>query len=426
MKILLLGNGGREHALAWKISQSAHCEKLYIASGNAGTIQHGENIEIDVNDFGLLETFCQQKFIEMVIVGSEAPLVKGITDFFAGNAYLRHIYIIGPGMAGAQLEGSKAYAKDFMKRHNIPTAAYKEFTAQTFYDGLEYIKHHQLPVVLKADGLASGKGVVICYSHEDAGREFELMLNGKFGSAGSKVVMEQFLTGIELTVIILSDGDNYVILPSSKDYKKIGAGDVGLNTGGMGAVSPPQFVTYETIQKIDTSIIGPTLEGLKKDDIQYKGFLYFGLIKNGDDFYVIEYNCRLGDPETQAILPRIKNDIVELFIAASENKLSEIKMAFDERACATVILASHGYPEKFDIGKPISGLENTENCMLFHAGTKLDENGTLLTNGGRVMAVSCFGNNLSEALRNCYVNAGRIYFESRYFRNDIGWDATKN
>lgn len=422
MNILLLGSGGREHAMAWKISQSPQCTKLYIAPGNPGTAQHGENIQIKATNLTALGEFCITAAIDMVVSGPEDPLVKGLADHFAADPKLQHIPVIGPDKKAAQLEGSKAFAKAFMLRNNVQTPAYKQFNNNSVQEGISYLKTHNLPIVLKADGLAAGKGVVICNTTEEAINEFTSMLSGKFGEAGNTVVAEQFLQGTELTIIILTDGENYLMLPPSKDYKKIGDGDKGLNTGGMGAVSPPPFADEVFINKVKDKIIAPTLNGLKKEGIRYKGFLYFGLFKCADEPFVIEYNARLGDPETQVILPRIQNDIVDLFIAVANGKLSGKKLMTDECACATVVLASDGYPEKYETGYSITGMENTEDCMLFHAGTILDENNNLLTSGGRVMAVSAYGRDIYEALRTCYVNTGRIYFDTRYFRRDIGWD----
>lgn len=422
MKILLLGAGGREHAQAWMISKSPQCEKLYIAPGNPGTMQCGENVAIATTDFNSLATFCSDKKIDMVIVGPEDPLVKGVVDYFENDLRVKHIPVIGPNKLAAQLEGSKAFAKAFMLRNNVATPRYKEFSTGHFNEAEKYLQQHLMPVVLKADGLAAGKGVVICQTKEEAITEMHLMLGGKFGEAGNKVVVEEFLTGIELTVIILTDGENYLILPPSKDYKKVGEGDTGLNTGGMGAISPPPFATDAFMAKVEEKIIRPTMAGLKKENIRYKGFLYFGLFKCGDEPYLIEYNARMGDPETQVILPRIQNDILELFQSVASHNISETKLVIDQRNCATVILASHGYPGEFEKGAAISGIENCENALIFHAGTKLDENNTLITSGGRVLAVTSYGNTLDEALTNCYINAGRIYFSTRYFRRDIGFD----
>ncbi|MFN3939638.1 MAG: phosphoribosylamine--glycine ligase [Chitinophagales bacterium] len=419
MRILLLGSGGREHAMAWKIAQSPLCEKLWIAPGNPGTALCGENVSLSPTDFKALIAFCDKQKIDMVVVGPEDPLVNGVVDFFAEHS---EIPVIGPKALGAQLEGSKAFAKQFLMRHAIPTAAYKEFSSDKLEAGLQYLEKHSLPVVLKADGLAAGKGVVICASVSDAQKELKLMLGGKFGKAGSKVVIEEFLSGIELTVIILTDGSSYVILPPSKDYKRIGEGDTGLNTGGMGAVSPPPFADAMFMQKIKSRIIEPTLQGLKNDAIPYKGFLYFGLINVQGNPFVIEYNCRMGDPETQVIMPRIQSDIVEVFQAVANTNLHKVDFKTDERVCTTVILASHGYPGEFEKGKVITGLENIEDCLVFHAGTQLNAQGALVTSGGRVMAVSAYGSDHYSALQKCYANAGRIYFASRYFRRDIGFD----
>ncbi|MBC8172629.1 MAG: phosphoribosylamine--glycine ligase [Chitinophagales bacterium] len=422
MKILLLGAGGREHALAWKICQSPQCEKLYIAPGNPGTALCGENINIAATDFDKLAACCLDKKIDMVVVGPEDALVKGVVDYFATTDAVKHIPVIGPDKMAAQMEGSKTFAKAFMQRNNVRTPAYKEFSKENIDPAKHYINNHALPIVLKADGLAAGKGVVICDTHEQAISELQLMMSGKFGDAGNKVVIEQFITGLELTVIILTDGEDYLMFPPSKDYKKIGDGDTGLNTGGMGAISPPLFATEEFLLKVKEKIIQPTLDGLKKEGLMYKGFLYFGLFKFDDEPYVIEYNARMGDPETQVILPRIKNDMIDLFKAVAENTLGSKRLEIDERACATVILASHGYPGEFEKGKIITGLENVEDCLVFHAGTKTDDTNTLITSGGRVLAISAYGKDAEEALRTCYVNAGRVYFESRYFRRDIGWD----
>lgn len=422
MKILLLGSGGREHAQAWMISRSPQCEKLYIAPGNPGTLQYGENVAIATTDFESLASFCSDKKIDMVVVGPEDPLVKGVVDFFENDERVKHIPVIGPNKEAAQLEGSKAFAKAFMLRNGVASPGYKEFSSAEINEAIEYLQTHALPVVLKADGLAAGKGVVICATHDDAINEMQLMLNGKFGEAGNKIVVEDFLTGIELTVIILSDSENYLILPPSKDYKKVGDGDTGLNTGGMGAISPPPFATKEFMDKVEEKIIRPTMAGLKKEGILYKGFLYFGLFKCGDEPFLIEYNARMGDPETQVILPRVQNDILDLFQSVAQGNISEKHLVIDPQTCATVILASHGYPGEFEKGKPITGIENCENALIFHAGTRLDENNTLITSGGRVLAVTSYGNTLDEALTNCYINAGRIYFESRYFRRDIGFD----
>lgn len=422
MNILLLGSGGREHAQAWKIAQSAHCSKLFIAPGNPGTAMVGTNIPIKATDFPALADFCVDQKIDMVVVGPEDPLVKGVVDYFRNTESVSAIPVIGPDQSAARLEGSKAFAKAFMQRNQVQTPAYREFTKNEIQQGVQYLKDHSLPVVLKADGLAAGKGVVICNTADEAIAELNQMLDGKFGEAGNKVVVEEFLHGIELTVIIITDGTDYLILPPSKDYKKIGDGDTGLNTGGMGAISPPPFATETFMNKVRSRIIDPTMQGLKNENIQYKGFLYFGLFNCNDEPYLIEFNARMGDPETQVILPRVKNDLIELFMAVDNSTIGQQTLQTDERACATVILASYGYPESFEKGKAITGIENTENCMVFHAGTTIDQNNDLVTSGGRVMAISAMADHLDEALRICYANAGRIYYETRYFRRDIGWD----
>jgi phosphoribosylamine--glycine ligase len=420
MKILLLGSGGREHAMAWKIAQSPLCEKLFIAPGNPGTALEGTNVPIPVNDFDAQADFCRNNDIGLVVVGPEDPLVNGVVDYF--QQHLPNIPVIGPPAAGARLEGSKAFAKEFMLRHDIPTAAYRAFTTAEKQAGLDYLAQHSLPVVLKADGLAAGKGVLICHTLEEALDGFSAMLDGLFGSAGSKVVVEQFLTGIELTVIVLTDGKSWKILPPSKDYKRIGEGDTGLNTGGMGAVSPPPFATPDFMQRVEQEVIRPTIWGLAAERIPYKGFLYFGIIKVGDAPYVIEYNSRMGDPETQVIMPRIFSDIVPLYLAIARGELASEEFETDPRAAATVVLASHGYPGSFEKGKVITGLEHLENCIVFHAGTARNEAGELLSNGGRILTLTSYGSNLPEALQGCYANTARIYYDNRYFRRDIGFD----
>ncbi len=422
MNILLLGSGGREHALAWKIAQSKHCSQLFIAPGNPGTATCGINVPVAATDFDALKSFCLQQAIDMVVVGPEDPLVKGVVDYFQQDSSIAHIPVIGPNKTAAQLEGSKAFAKAFMLRNQVQTPAYKTFTAADSDAAIAYLQQHAMPVVLKADGLAAGKGVVICQSPEEAIEEFRQMVSGKFGAAGNRVVVEQFLTGIELTVIIITDGQSYRILPPSKDYKRIGDGDTGLNTGGMGAVSPPPFATDAFMQKVQSLIIEPTMQGLKKEGIHYKGFLYFGLFNDRNEPYVIEYNCRMGDPETQVIMPRVASDIIEVFQAVAAETLANQPLEIDPRPCTTVILASHGYPGTFEKGFPITGIEQTTDCMVFQAGTAHNERNELVTAGGRVMAVSAYGQTLDEALRTCYINAGRIYYDSRYFRRDIGFD----
>ena len=420
MNILLLGSGGREHALAWKIAASPLCTQLYIAPGNPGTAALGTNVPMGVNDFAAIAEFCRREKINMLVVGPEDPLVGGIVDYC--HQELPEVAVIGPQAIGAQLEGSKDFAKQFLLRHRIPTASYRTFDGTKLEAGIAYLQQHSMPVVLKADGLAAGKGVLICQDAAEATAAFSDMLGGKFGTAGSKVVVEQFLKGTELTVIILTDGRSWKILPPSKDYKRIGEGDTGLNTGGMGAVSPPPMATPAFMERVEKEIIAPTMQGLQQEQIPYKGFLYFGLIEVKGAPYVIEYNCRMGDPETQVILPRISSDLVELFQATAAGTLQEIPMETDTRAAATVILASKGYPEAYEKGKEITGLQYVEDGMVFHAGTRLDDAGTLRTNGGRVLAVTAYGNQLSDALRGSYANTARIYFENRYFRRDIGWD----
>lgn len=422
MNVLLLGSGGREHALAWKISRSPQCDRLFIAPGNPGTATCGTNVAIKATDFPALTDFCLQQQINMVVVGPEDPLVAGVVDHFKADPAVAHIPVIGPNKQAAQLEGSKAFAKAFMLRNHVQTPAYATFTAADKVAAHAYLQQHTLPVVLKADGLAAGKGVVICETTAAAISEFDQMVSGKFGNAGNTVVVEQFLTGIELTVIVLTDGNTYCILPPSKDYKRVGDGDTGLNTGGMGAVSPPPFATDAFMEKVRTKIIDPTMKGLKNEGIHYTGFLYFGLFNSNGDPYVIEYNCRMGDPETQVIMPRIASDIITLFTAVANGDLADHPLETDPRACSTVILASHGYPGVFEKGYVITGIENTEDCMVFQAGTATNENGELITAGGRVMAVSAYGEDIAAALRKSYVNAGRIYYDSRYFRRDIGWD----
>ncbi|MEO9021678.1 MAG: phosphoribosylamine--glycine ligase [Ginsengibacter sp.] len=433
MKILILGSGGREHAFCWKISQSKLCTQLFIAPGNAGTAQLGENIQIDMNDFNAVKKICVSKNIDMVVVGPEEPLVRGIYDFFKKDEDLKSIVITGPSASGARLEGSKAFAKSFLQRHQIPTAAYREFEVANFNEGLEYIQHHPLPIVLKADGLAAGKGVIICNSHMEALSEFEMMIQqSKFGDAGKKVVVEEFLDGIELSVFALTDGKNYVLLPEAKDYKKIGEGDKGLNTGGMGAISPVPFATEHFIKKVIERIIEPTIKGLREEKIDYKGFIFFGLIKVDEEPVVIEYNCRMGDPETEVVLLRLKNDLVPLFIAMDQQKLDQYKTVFDEKNAATIVAVSGGYPEEYEKGLPIDFgyLENPEaikhidedgGVMVFHAGT-MKVNGAVTTNGGRVLAVSALADGLGDAIELAKTILEEIYFEGMYYRGDIGYE----
>ena len=425
MNILLLGSGGREHALAWKIVKSNLCSKLFIAPGNTGTLQFGTNIEIAATDFEAQKQFCIQQNIDMVVVGPEEPLVNGIYDFYESQKELKHILVIGPAAYGAQLEGSKAFSKKFMQRHHIPTAGYAEFTNETFEEGKAYISKHTLPVVLKADGLAAGKGVVISNTHEEALSVFEeMIINKQFGEASSKVVIEEFLDGIETSVFVLTDGKAYKIFGHAKDYKRIGEGDTGLNTGGMGCVSPVPFVDEAFMQKVETTIIQPTVNGLSVENINYKGFIFFGLIKVNNEPLLIEYNCRMGDPETEVIMPRLKNDIVELFLAVHNGSLQNIEIAYDERACATVVAVSGGYPGGYKKNIEITGLEDIEeisDSIVFHAGTKLQGN-TLVTNGGRVLAVTSFGENIGAAVHKSKEVLQQIHFDGMYYRNDIGYE----
>ncbi len=421
MNILILGSGGREHAFAWKIAQSPKCSQLYIAPGNAGTQNCGENIAIEIEDFEAIKKFCIQKNINMVVVGPEAPLVKGIYDYFTSDDELSAISIIGPSKAAAQLEGSKDFSKQFMQKYNIPTAAYKSFDKSNLQEGLDFLTQQTAPIVLKADGLAAGKGVLICESVEEAKKEFKNMLDGKFGPASNKVVVEEFLKGMEFSVFVLTDGKNYTILPNAKDYKRIGEGDTGLNTGGMGAISPVPFVDQELLNKVEQEIIIPTIKGLQKEQLIYKGFIYIGLILVGDQPYVIEYNVRMGDPETEVVIPRIKNDLVELFEGVAQGNLHEKNFQEIPEVAATIVLASGGYPEDYQKGKVINNLHKTNNCIVFHAGTKL-QNDQVTTSGGRVIAVTAFGKDIAEALTFSNQNATIITFEGKYFRKDIGLD----
>lgn len=421
MNILLLGSGGRESTFAWKISQSEKCSKLFIAPGNGGTAAYGKNVNLNPNDFEAVKKIVLAENIELVVVGPEEPLVNGIHDFFAADEQLAGIPLIGPKKEGAILEGSKDFSKEFMARHGIPTPASKSFTNETLQEGLAYLENHSLPVVLKADGLAAGKGVLICETTADAQAELKLMLGGKFGTAGSLVVIEEYLTGIELSVFVLTDGDNYVILPEAKDYKKIGQGDSGLNTGGMGSVSPVPFADEKFLKEVENSIIIPTINGLKKDKIDYTGFIFFGLFKVGDRPMIIEYNCRMGDPETESVLPRIENDLVDLFIATSQKKLNEVTLKISPKSAATVVIVAGGYPGDYEKGKAITGIENLRKSIAFHAGT-VSEGGVVKSNGGRVLAVTSLQDNMFEALQSATADAARIYFDGKYFREDIGFD----
>lgn len=425
MNILILGSGGRECAFAWKISQSPDCDRLYIAPGNAGTADYGENVDLKVTDFNAIRTFVLEHEIQLVLPGSEDPLVAGIYDYFKADPDLRQVIVAGPSKAGAQLEGSKAFAKAFMDRHHIPTAAYREFTAADLEEGKRYLQSHPLPIVLKADGLAAGKGVVITEDRDEAVRVFEAMLSGSaFGTAGEKVVIEAFLSGIECSVFVLTDGEHYHILPEAKDYKRIGEGDKGLNTGGMGAVSPVPFVDMTFLSKVRHRIIDPTVRGLKKEGITYKGFIFFGLINVEGDPFVIEYNCRMGDPETEVVLPRLKSDLVELLVAMENGALKEQHLEITTEAAATVMLVSAGYPESYEKGKKIEGLERLNGELLFHAGTRA-EGDEVLSNGGRVIAVSALGSDIFNALKKCYGIAAKIDFEGKQFRRDIGYEFSR-
>lgn len=424
MNILLLGSGGREHALAWKLSQSILCSKLIIAPGNPGTAQCGINKSFAVTDFEAVRACCIDEKIDLVVIGPEDPLVKGLVDYLKSQEGLQHLLIIGPSREAAQLEGSKAYAKSFMQRHGIPTARYREFTADNFPEGVEYLKTHSLPIVLKADGLAAGKGVLICQSHEEAVAEFELMIrDAKFGEAGKRVVVEEFLQGIELSVFVLTDGRDYVLLPEAKDYKRIGEGDQGLNTGGMGAVSPVPFANSAFMQKVVTRIVEPTIQGFQKDTLDYKGFVFIGLMKVGDEPYVIEYNCRMGDPETEVVMPRIKSDLVEVLSAAAKGALRGVQLEQDPRYATTIMAVSGGYPNEFKKGYTISGLDQpvSENTLIFQAGTS-QKDGAIVTSGGRVLCVTSLHESLQAALENSKKVIETISYQDKYYRRDIGYE----
>lgn len=428
MNILLLGAGGREHAFAHLISKSKLLRKLFIAPGNPGTAQFGENVNISATDFPAIKNFVVANEINMVVVGPETPLVEGVFDFFKNDVALKDIPVIGPSKVGAQLEGSKAFSKAFMFRNNVPTAAYREFTQVNIDDGIKYIATQQPPIVLKADGLAAGKGVLICATIEEAQQEFREMLDGKFGDASSKVVIEEFMDGIEFSVFVLTDGNDYKILPTAKDYKRIGEGDTGLNTGGMGAVSPPAFVTDAMMQTVEETIIKPTIAGFQKENIVYIGFVYIGLmvLKTGE-IKVVEYNCRMGDPETEAVFPRIKNDLINVFQKTTNGELATVNLAIDERAAVTIILASGGYPEDFEKGKIIYEIDSIDDSIVYHCGTTLvvgdaTNNNNLVTNGGRVLAVTSLHTDWKEALKLSNKNAAKIQYDGKYFRRDIGFD----
>ena len=422
MKILILGSGGREHTFAYKIAQSPKCEKLFIAPGNAGTSNVGKNVSLNVGDFSGIKDFILENNIDMLVVGPEDPLVKGITDFCKAEPELKELLIVGPSKRGALLEGSKERAKEFMAMHNIPTAAYESFTVESLEAGKAFLETLKAPYVLKADGLAAGKGVLILNDLAEAKAELENMLkNQKFGEASAKVVIEEFLDGIELSVFVLTDGKNYKILPTAKDYKRIGEGDTGLNTGGMGAISPVPFADAEFMQKIEERIVKPTVDGLAEENIDYKGFVFIGLIKVGEEPYVIEYNVRMGDPETEVVLPRVKSDLVEVLAKAAQGKLDEIDLEIDERTATTVMMVSGGYPEAYEKGKEITGIENVEDALVFHAGTTTKD-GKVVTNGGRVIAVTAFGEDYKEALKKSYQNVEKLQFDKMYFRKDLGFD----
>ncbi|MEZ4915876.1 MAG: phosphoribosylamine--glycine ligase [Chitinophagales bacterium] len=422
MNILIIGSGGREHTFAWKIKQSSLAKNIFVAPDNGGTKKIANNIDIDVCDFEGQKKFCLENNIDIVVVGPEVPLVEGIYDYFKNDEASKHINVIGPSKKGAQLEGSKSFAKYFMQRHHIPTAAFNEFTSDNLAQGFLFIEQNKAPFVLKADGLAAGKGVVITEDKMEAKATLiEMITAAKFGEAGSKVIIEEFLKGIEFSVFVLTDGENYVILPEAKDYKRIGEGDKGLNTGGMGAVSPVPFVTDELMQKVIQKVVEPTVKGLKEENITYKGFIYVGLILVENEPYVIEYNCRMGDPETEIVLPRLENDLVELFNAVKHRNLDKVEIKHSKKHGATVILASGGYPESYEKGKEISLPKAKEDVMVFHAGTK-EQNGKLLTNGGRVIAVSALGESLKNALSKANAVANEIEFDKKYYRKDIGWE----
>lgn len=423
MNILIIGSGGRESAFAWKLSQSPQCSQLFIAPGNAGTGQYGTNVNIAVTDFEGIKQFALANAVDMVLVGPEEPLVKGIHDFFLADEQVKHIPVIGPQAEGAQLEGSKDFSKQFMSRHNIPAAASQTFTQETLQEGLAFVATIGLPVVLKADGLAAGKGVLICTTVEEAQLELvEMLTNAKFGAASSKVVVEQFLRGIELSVFVLTDGDNYKILPSAKDYKRIGEGDTGLNTGGMGSISPVPFADQTFINKVEDRIIIPTIEGLKKDGIPYKGFIFIGLMNCDGDPYMIEYNCRMGDPETESVMLRIETDLVDLLKGVAEGNLNEKELSISDKVAVTVVCVAGGYPGEYLKNKVISGIENVRGSQVFHAGTSFNADGEVITTGGRVLAITTLQDNLFNALQQATADASRIYYDGVYFRKDIGFD----
>ncbi len=423
MNVLLIGSGGREHTLAWKLAKSPKLEKLFISPGNAGTAAHGTNVSVDWKDFDALKNFLLKENIEMLIIGPENPLVDGLHDQILADSLTNHIAVIGPKKQAAQLEGSKDFSKEFMLKYGIPTANYKSFTLETMEHGFKFLEDIKSPYVLKADGLAAGKGVVILDELDEAIAEFKAMLQDeKFGAASKTVLVEEFLCGVECSVFVLTDGDNYKILPEAKDYKRIGEGDTGLNTGGMGSISPVSFADTVFMKKVEDRIINPTINGLKNEKIDYSGFIFFGLIKVNENPFVIEYNVRLGDPETESVIPRLDTDLLDLFIATAEKRLEKETIKFSEKTSASVMLVSGGYPETYEKGKLITGLDLLEDCLVFHAGTKENDKGEILTNGGRVMAITAFGANQKEALAKAYREAEKIQFEGKYLRHDLGFD----
>lgn len=426
MNVLIIGSGGREHTLAWKIAQSPRLKRLYVAPGNAGTCVEGENIPVNVNDFDEIKKIVLEKNIDMLVVGPEVPLVAGIQNYFAQDSRLINIAVIGPSKEGAMLEGSKDFAKDFMNKYKIPTASHQTFTKNTLNEAKDFLKTLAPPYVLKADGLAAGKGVIICEDFKEAENNlYEMLEKEKFGSAGEKVIIEEFLSGIEISVFVLTDGKSYKMLPEAKDYKRIGEGDTGLNTGGMGSVSPVPFANPEFMKKVEDRIIKPTIEGLQNENIIYKGFIFFGLINVNGDPYVIEYNCRMGDPEAEAVIPRIKSDLLEMFIAVNDQKLDDCEVEINPAATASVFLVSGGYPEKYEKGKIITGFDKVTDSIIFHAGTATDGE-AVKTSGGRILALTSFGKNINEALGKSYKNARLIKFDKKYYRKDIGNDLTGN
>lgn len=422
MNILVLGSGGREHTFAWKMAQSKFCSNLFVAPGNSGTADIATNLQVSVTDFKAIKDAVIKNEIELVVVGPEDPLVQGIHDFFLNDNTLKHVPVIGPQKAAAELEGSKEFAKKFMSRHNIPTAGYQSFTSQNIEQGYKFLESLNAPYVLKADGLAAGKGVLIIDDLEEAKTELKHMLvDAKFGNASTKVVVEEFLDGIELSCFVLTDGKDYKILPTAKDYKRIGEGDTGLNTGGMGAISPVPFATKDFLEKIETKIVKPTVKGLIEDNLPYIGFIFIGLIKVGDEPKVIEYNVRMGDPETEVVLPRLKSDLVEIFMAMANQTLANIDIEIDERAATTVMLVSGGYPESYEKGKEIHGIKEVKDSLIFHAGATTKE-GKVITSGGRVMAITSYGNTYNEAIKKSYQNINKLCFDKMYYRKDIGFD----